>query len=81
MLRLAVNGEAAVVLPPKNEGGCKVRTLQEFPGGPVVKTWRFQYSGLGLIPGRGAKILQGERQTKQHKRCEALKALTLNVFC
>ena len=61
MLRLAVNGEAAVVLPPKNEGGCKVRMLQEFPCGPVVKTWRFHYSGLGLIPGRGTKILQGER--------------------
>ena len=63
MLRLAVNGEADVVLPPKNEGGCKVRTLREFPGGPLIKTWHFHYSGLGLIPGRGTKILQGERHS------------------
>lgn len=46
MLRLAVNGKADVVLPPKNEGGCKVRTLWQVPGGPVVKTWHFHYSGL-----------------------------------
>ena len=67
MLRLAVNGKADVVLPPKNEGGCKVRTLWQVPGGPVVKTWHFHYSGLDLTPGRGTKILQGERhsQTEQ----------------
>ena len=28
----------------------------EFPGGPVVRTWRFHCRGQGSIPGWGTKI-------------------------
>ena len=75
MLRLAVNGEADVVLPPKNEGGCKVRTLWQFPGGPVVKTWHFPCQGPGSVPGWGTEISQAtwcgqkENEIKQLERC------------
>ena len=31
-------------------------SLWEFPGGPVVRTWRFQCPGPGSIPGQGTKI-------------------------
>ena len=32
--------------------------LWEFPGGPMVRTWRFHCCGTGSIPGRGTKIPQ-----------------------
>ena len=31
---------------------------RDFPGGPVVRTWRFHCRDLGSIPGRGTKIPQ-----------------------
>ena len=31
---------------------------RDFPGGPVVKTSRFQGRGVDLIPGQGTKIPQ-----------------------
>ena len=31
-------------------------TIQDFPGGPVVKTPHFQGRGMGSIPGQGTKI-------------------------
>ena len=36
----------------------KITILREFPGGPVVRTWRFQYWDLDSIPGLGTKVLQ-----------------------
>ena len=33
-----------------------LRTHQEFPGGPVVRTPLFHCKGVGLIPGWGTKI-------------------------
>ena len=41
-----------------------------FPGGPVVKTLRFNVGGAGLIPGLGTKIphdLQSNNQILKHK--------------
>ena len=35
----------------------KAQTPQEFPGGPVIKTWTFSVVGPGLIPSQGTKIL------------------------
>ena len=32
--------------------------LQDFPGGPVVRTLCFHCRGMGSIPGWGIKILQ-----------------------
>ena len=31
--------------------------LQDFPGGPVVKTLHSHFGGQGSIPGQGTKIL------------------------
>ena len=46
----------------------KIKSLWEFPGGPVVKTQCFRCSGLGLIPGEGMKILQAtQRGQKMNK--------------
>ena len=44
--------------------------LREFPGAPVVRTLPFHCWGLGLIPGRGTKILQDvwDGQTKQQQQ-------------
>ena len=47
----------------RGEGG-------HFPGGPVVKTLRFNVGGAGLIPGLGTKIphdLQSNNQILKHK--------------
>ena len=35
-----------------------MRRLEEFPGGPVVKTQAFTDKGLGLVPGQGTKVPQ-----------------------
>ena len=35
-----------------------LKTLGEFPGGPVVRTCAFTAMGLGSIPGQGTKIPQ-----------------------
>ena len=42
----------------------------EFPNGPVVRTWCFQYWGLNSIPGQGTinKILQAMRFGKKKKK-------------
>ena len=32
--------------------------MEDFPGGPVVKTPRSQCRGLGSIPGQGSQVLQ-----------------------
>ena len=31
--------------------------MEDFPGGPLVKTSPSSAGGVGLIPGRGAKVL------------------------
>ena len=36
----------------------KKKAVREFPGGPVVRTQRFNCRGLGSIPGWGTKIPQ-----------------------
>ena len=36
----------------------KIGLIREFPHSPLVRAWHFHYQGLGLIPGRGTKILQ-----------------------
>ena len=53
--------------------GCqKIRGVRpwEFPSGPVVRTWRFYYSGYNSIPGWGARInLQDPtKHTEQQKQ-------------
>ena len=45
--------------------------LWDFPGGPVVKTLRFQCRGMGSIPGQGTKIphsVQCSQKTKKIKK-------------
>ena len=41
--------------------------MWEFPGDPVVRTWRFHCRGPGSIPGGGTKIPQAAQrgQNKQ----------------
>ena len=41
--------------------------LREFPEGTVVRTQYFHCWGLGLIPGKGTKILQRKAQSKKRK--------------
>ena len=36
----------------------KILWFREFPGGPVVRTWRFHCQGLASILDQGTKILQ-----------------------
>ena len=45
-----------------------VLNLGNFPGGPVVKTSPSNASGVGLIPGQGAKILHASQpKNPKHK--------------
>ena len=39
-----------------SEGGQKVQTSRDFPGGPVVKNPPSNAGDAGSIPGRGTKI-------------------------
>ena len=47
--------------------------MEDFPGGPVVKTSPSNAGGVGLIPGRGAKIPHASwpknRNIKQKQYC------------
>ena len=45
----------------------KIRVTWEFPGSPVVRTWRFHCCGPDLTPGWGTKILQGSRHNQKKK--------------
>ena len=50
----------------------KEKHLQEFPGGPVVRTQGFHCRSLGSIPGQGTKIpashkVQTEKKKKKKK--------------
>ena len=61
--------------------GCqKIRGVRpwEFPSGPVVRTWRFYYSGYNSIPGWGARInLQDPtKHTEQQKQKKKTKKKT-----
>ena len=47
---------------PLYKSGC-----WEFPGGPVVRTWRFYCWGPGSIPGWGTKILQAMQCSQKKK--------------
>ena len=38
--------------------GVETGEEKEFPGGPVVRTWRFRRHDLSSSPGRGTEILQ-----------------------
>ena len=37
----------------RNTGGQEENIMKEFPGGPVVKTWRFHCRGPGFDPWLG----------------------------
>ena len=39
-----------------------------FPGGPVVRTLPSNADGMGSIPGQGAKISHGAKNTKALKK-------------
>ena len=39
---------------------------RDFPGGPTVKTLPSNAGGVGLIPGRGAKIPHASRPQNQN---------------
>ena len=43
---------------------------QDFPGGPVVKTWPANAGGVGSIPGQGTKIHmpRGQKTTTENQR-------------
>ena len=42
--------------------------MRDFPGGPVVKTSPSNAGGVGLIPGRGAKIPYASRPKNQNMK-------------
>ena len=46
--------------------------LRDFPRGPVVKTSPSKVQGIGLIPGRGAKILHALWPTIPKHKTEAI---------
>ena len=46
----------------------KKKKKGEFPGGPVVRTWRFHCRGPGSIPGQGTKIQQATQHGQKKER-------------
>ena len=45
-------------------------TIRKFPGGPVVRTWRFHCQGPSSIPGWGTNITQLRSPAKKKKNKE-----------
>ena len=43
---------------------------EEFPGGPVVRTWCFHCQAPGPIPRRGTKTLQATWHSQRRKKSE-----------
>ena len=47
------------------------RRVRGFPGGPVVETWPSSAGGMGLFPGRGARITRALGPKKSSHKAEA----------
>ena len=52
----------------KSGGGGVVKTTEEFPGSPVVRTQCFHWQGPGSIPAQGIKILQAPSPQPKTKK-------------
>ena len=50
----------------------KKHCIWEFPGGPVVRTPRFHFRGMGSIPGWGTKIPQAAQYGQKQKQTKKL---------
>ena len=50
----------------------KIKSIRDFPGGPVVKTSPSSAGGVGLIPSWGVKIPQASRPRKPNHKMEAI---------
>ena len=67
-----------LALGPRRKNGRAMlkRTIQAFPGGPVVKTSPSNAGGLGSIPGWGLRIPHASwpknQNTKQKQCCKKL---------
>ena len=57
----------AVLLTPKKKKKKKTYS-RDFPGGPVVRTWRFHFGGPGSIPGLGSRIPQDVGRGRKKKK-------------
>ena len=54
--------------------------LEFLSGGPVVWTWHFHCSYLGLIPGQRTKILQVMKCSQKRKKKRKKKLLCITLF-
>ena len=54
---------------------------RDFPAGPVVKTLASKAGGVGLIPGRGAKILHVWKPKKKQKKNQKTKTIKQKQYC
>ena len=69
--RVSFGGEKSVLKLDCNDG-CTTPNIPkltgEFPGGPVVRTWRFHCPGPSSIPGQGTKIQKKKKKGGQNKK-------------
>ena len=54
--------------PGQVEKKLLLKRFRDFPGSPVVRTWRFQCHGLGLIPGQRTDIPQAMQLSQKKKK-------------
>ena len=59
----------------------KINLSREFPGGPVVRTWRFHGQGPGSVASRGTKITQAAWRGQKKKKKRRVKKDKIKLIC